>query len=85
MRRQITRTLGAVLAIGLTFVASAAPAAARVRGRESLSGVIVASGESGARAVVTSVIVARGAFAGAGRLVEVANRPGDLSVVILIR
>ena len=73
--------LGAVLAVWLTFAASLAPAAAPATGKESIRGLIIVSGESGARTVVTSVIVARGVFAGAGRIVEVASRPGDPSNV----
>jgi hypothetical protein len=37
----------------------------------------VASGVSGTRTVTTSVIVFKGAFSGAGRIVEVDNLPGD--------
>jgi hypothetical protein len=46
-------------------------------GRQLFAGTIVASGESGSRSVVNSVIFARGAFTGIGRIVEVENRPGD--------
>ena len=81
MRRQIIGVLGAVLAVWLTLAASLAPAAARATGKESLRGVIVVSGESGSRNVVSTLIVARGIFAGAGRIVEVASRPGDPSNV----
>jgi hypothetical protein len=77
VRRQITGVISSVLAIGLTLAVSVAPAATRAKGNESMRGVIVASDESGARHVVTSLIVARGVFAGAGRIVEVASRPGD--------
>jgi hypothetical protein len=77
MRREVTAALGTLLAIGLTLVATVAPAAARTTGKQSFRGVIVASGESGTRTVVSTVIVARGVFTGDGRVVEVANRPGD--------
>src|SRR3954447_25230836 len=77
MRREVTAALGTLLAIGLTLVATVAPAAARTTGKQSFRGVIVASGESGIRTVVSTVIVARGVFMGDGRVVEVANRPGD--------
>jgi hypothetical protein len=77
MRRQVRATVGAVLVVGLTLVGSAAPAAARISGKESFKGAIVASGESGTRTVVSSVIVASGVFTGSGRVVEVQNRPGD--------
>jgi hypothetical protein len=66
-----------VLAVGLTLVASVAPAAARTTGRESIRGTIVASAESGTRTVLSSLFVATGAFRGTGRDAEVANRPGD--------
>src|SRR5205085_7112471 len=77
MRRQITGTLGTVLAVGLTLATSVALAAPRATGKETFRGVVVASGESDARSVVTSLIVARGVFAGGGRIVEIASRPGD--------
>ena len=77
MRRDITTAVGTLLAIGLTLAATVAPATARTTGKQSFRGVIVASGESGTRTVVSTVIVARGVFTGDGRVVEVANRPGD--------
>ena len=43
--------------------------------RQSFEGTIIASGESGKRTVVNSLIVARGVFTGSGRIVEVDNRP----------
>jgi hypothetical protein len=67
--------VGAVLAAGLTLTPSLA--SARTTGKESIQGTIVASGASGSRRVVSSMIVARGAFTGTGRDVEVQNRPGD--------
>jgi hypothetical protein len=81
MRREVRTALGVLLAIGLTLVATVAPAAARTTGKESFRGVIVASGESGTRTVVTPLVVARGVFTGDGRVVEVANRPGDPDTV----
>src|SRR3954447_1487898 len=77
MRREVTAALGTLLAIGLTLVATVAPAAARPAGKQSFRGVIVASGESGTRTVVSTLVAAKGVVSGAGRLVEVANRPGD--------
>jgi hypothetical protein len=77
MRRKVRAALGAMLAVGLTLVASSAPAAAPTTGRQSFKGTIIASGESGKRTVVNSLIVARGVFTGSGRIVEVDNRPGD--------
>jgi hypothetical protein len=77
MKRPVRAVLGTALAVGLTLVAAVAPATAKTTGRESIRGVIVASGESGMRTVVSSLIVAQGRFTGSGRDVEVANRPGD--------
>jgi hypothetical protein len=77
MKYQVGSAPAAVLAVGLTFVAAVAPAAARTSGRESIRGTIVASGESGTRTLLSSVFVATGAFTGTGHDVEVANRPGD--------
>lgn len=77
MRREITATLAALLGIALTLVASVAPAAAGTGGKQSFSGVIVASGAAGTRTVVSTLVVATGVVTGHGRVVEVANRPGD--------
>jgi hypothetical protein len=77
MRRQVRAAFGAMLAVGLTLVGSVAPAAARTKGNESFRGVIVASGSSGTRTLVSTLVVARGVFTGAGRIVEVKSRPGD--------
>jgi hypothetical protein len=68
---------GALLAVGMTFVASAAPAVASTSGSETFNGTIVTSGVSRVRTVVNSVVVAHGVFKGAGRIVEVDNLPGD--------
>jgi hypothetical protein len=77
MRWRISRVLGLVLAVGLTLASSASAAAPRASGPESFRGVLVASGESGARTVISSLIVTKGVFTGAGTIVEVPNRPGD--------
>jgi len=76
MRRHVRGTLGALLAIGIALAVSA-PAAAQTSGNETFSGVIVTSGLSGTRVVVSSVVVAKGVFNGVGRVVEVQNLPGD--------
>jgi hypothetical protein len=81
MRRRITMALGIVLAVGLTLATSISLAAQRASGPESFRGVLVASGESGARTVISSLIVTRGVFTGAGTIVEVPNRPGDSDAV----
>jgi hypothetical protein len=77
MRRKVRAALGAMAAVGLTLVVSAAAATGPAPGRQSFKGTIVASGESGTRTVVNSLIVAKGVFTGSGRIVEVDNRPGD--------
>jgi hypothetical protein len=82
MRRQVRRVPGTALAVGLMLAAPIAPAAAQGTGKESFKGVIVASGDSGTRTVVSSVIVFKGVFNGAGRVVEVENRPGDPNNVL---
>src|SRR4051812_41628775 len=64
-------------AAGSRTDAHAVLASARTTGKESIKGTIVASGASGSRRVVSSLIVALGAFSGTGRDVEVPNRPGD--------
>jgi hypothetical protein len=71
---------GALLAAGTALAISAAPAipaAAATSGGETLSGSIVFAPVPGTntRTVISSVVVARGAFRGVGRFVEVV--PGD--------
>lgn len=82
MRRYVSAALGIMLGAGLPLVLSVAPATARTTGREAIKGTIVATSASGARTVVSSLIVARGVFTGIGRDVEVANRPGDPENVV---
>jgi hypothetical protein len=53
------------------------PAAAGTSGKEAFRGQIIAPAVSGTRHVVSSIVVAKGVFTGAGKIVEVANRPGD--------
>src|SRR5262245_30456635 len=73
MKRQLTVAL---LAAGIAAAVWAvpAPAAAVTSGSESFHGMII-KGRTGA--VITSVVVAKGVFHGAGRIVETASRPGD--------
>jgi hypothetical protein len=68
--------LGVSLAVGIAL-AVASPAAAQTSGTETFNGVIVTSGVSGERVVVSSVVVANGAFDGVGRIVEIPNLPDD--------
>jgi hypothetical protein len=77
MKRQMSwALLAGAIALGATAV-TAVPAAAATSGNETFKGIIVASGVSGTRTVITSVIIAKGAFSGVGRIVEVDNQPGD--------
>jgi hypothetical protein len=70
---------GALLAAGTALAISAAPAmpAAAASGSETFSGTIVFGAVPGTntRTVISSVVVAKGAFRGVGRFVEVV--PGD--------
>jgi hypothetical protein len=80
----VNRQVGGAIAIAAALAAALAvsdAARAATSGRETFSGVIVASGASGARQVVGSVVVARGVFDGVGRIVEVDNLPGDADSV----
>jgi len=54
-----------------------APTAGAASGAQTFRGAIVASGVSGERTVITTVVVATGVFNGVGRIVEVPNLPGD--------
>jgi len=77
MKRQMSwALLAGAIALGAATV-TAAPAAAATSGSETFKGTIVASGVSGTRTVITSVIIAKGVFSGVGRIVEVDNQPGD--------
>ena len=70
----------ALLAGGIalaTAAATAAPAGAANSGNQKFKGAIVTSGVSGTRTVITTVVIAKGAFSGVGRVVEVENQPGD--------
>lgn len=77
MKRQMSwALLAGAIALAASTV-TAAPAAAATSGNQTFKGTIVASGVSGTRTVITSVIIAKGAFSGVGRIVEVDNLPGD--------
>ena len=69
----------AVIGVLLITAASsiAPPIATAATGTQKFDGVIVASGATGTRHVVATVIVGRGVFKGVGRIVEVQNLPGD--------
>jgi len=76
-KRQRSWALLAVVIALAAGTATPAPAAAATSGSETLRGTIVTSGVSGARTVITSPIIAKGAFSGVGRIVEVPNLPRD--------
>jgi hypothetical protein len=77
MSRQARAILGVLLATGILAV-FASGASAATSGSESFSGTIVAKADaSGNRTVLATVLRARGAFNGVGRIVEVDNLPGD--------
>jgi|tagenome__1003787_1003787.scaffolds.fasta_scaffold20981394_4 hypothetical protein len=74
-RKLITALASSAVAVVATLVFALAAGAAS--GQESFKGVIVATGTSGERTVVSSVVIARGAFNGVGRIVERDNLPSD--------
>ena len=76
MTRRHLKKVAVVFAAGAALVL-AAPAGAHTSGSETFKGLIVASGASGTRTVVSSVVVAKGVFNGVGRIVEVDNLPTD--------
>jgi len=76
MRREVRTALGALLAVGIALAVST-PAGAQTSGNETFNDVIVTSGLSGTRVVVSSVVRAKGVFSGVGRIVEIPNLPGD--------
>jgi hypothetical protein len=69
------------LARGLIFSAALlgalAPVAGAAGGRQSFRGMIGTTGVAGRRHVIASVVVGKGVYDGVGKVVEVANRPGD--------
>jgi hypothetical protein len=69
-------TLVAALLAGAT--ALSAPSVARAAsGPQSFTGTIIADAAGGERHIVTSTVIAHGAFNGVGAIVEVPNQPGD--------
>jgi hypothetical protein len=73
----IVRAVAGAVSVAVMVALSAGPAAARTTGKESFSGQIIAPAGSGTRHIASSIVAARGVFAGAGKIVEVANKPGD--------
>jgi hypothetical protein len=67
----------AVLVGAIIFVLSGAAPAAAASGTESFGGVILTSGRSGTRTVLSSAVLAKGVFNGVGHVVEIQNLPSD--------
>ena len=76
MKRHVSWALLAAGTAVAAAVTTTAPAAA-TSGSQTVNGTIVASGVSGTRTVITSVVIFKGAFNGVGKIVEVDNLPGD--------
>jgi hypothetical protein len=66
----------AILLAGATAL-SAASAAGAASGPQTFNGTLVTDAAGGERHIVTSTVVAHGAFDGVGTIVEVPNQPGD--------
>ena len=69
MKRQVSWALLAAGTAVAAAVATAAPAAAATSGSQTVKGIIVASGVSGTRTVINSVVIFKGAFNGVGKIV----------------
>lgn len=76
MTKKGKATLCALLAAG-SLAAFASAATAQTSGHETCDGTIVARATVGERTLLSSVIRAKGAFNGVGRIVEVASEPAD--------
>jgi hypothetical protein len=76
MKSRLRVALAVALVSSVGFI-DAGTAFAQTTGGETFHGVIVASGRSGSREVVSSVVVAKGVFRGVGRIVEVESLPTD--------
>ena len=74
--RNFLATAGLV-AMSLAVAFAPAPATAAGQGSETFNGVLLASGATGSRVVLTTAVVMRGVFNGVGRIVEVPNLPTD--------
>jgi hypothetical protein len=79
MKRQARNFLATsgLIAISLAVAFAPAPATAAGQGSETFNGVLLASGATGSRIVLTTAVVMRGVFNGVGRIVEVPNLPTD--------
>jgi hypothetical protein len=79
MKRQARYFLATVGLVAMLLVIgfASAPATAAGQGSETFNGVLLASGATGSRVVLTTAVVMRGVFNGVGRIVEVPNLPTD--------
>ena len=79
MKRQARNFLATagLVTMSLAVGFAPAPATAAGQGTETFNGVLLASGATGSRVVLTTAVVTRGVFNGVGRIVEVPNLPTD--------
>jgi hypothetical protein len=70
MKRRTRNFLGTagLVAMSLAVAFAPAPASAATQGSETFNGVLLASGATGSRVVLTTAVVMRGAFNGVGRI-----------------
>src|SRR4051812_16682679 len=73
-------TTSGIVAMLLAIALAPTPAAAG-QGSETFNGVLLVSGATGSRVVLTTAVVMRGVFNGVGRIVEVPNLPTDHDTV----
>lgn len=71
------RSRQVVLAALVVLAGAFASSAGAGSGSQTFKALIVASGASGGREIVAAPVIAKGAFTGVGRLVEIPNQPGD--------
>ena len=76
MRRQTKAVLGVLVAAGILAV-FASGANATTSGNETVDVTLIVRAVAGERTVLASVVRAKGAFDGVGRIVEVPSQPGD--------
>jgi hypothetical protein len=77
MKRMSRLMCGGLVALAAVTTIHVGPAGAHDGSNQQFKGVIVASGETGARQVVATRVRARGVFDGVGHVVELDNLPGD--------
>jgi hypothetical protein len=77
LRSYSRNALAVALLSGVGMVDASTVATAGTSGDQHFSGMIVASGRSGGRDVLSSVIIGRGVVRGVGRIVEIDSLPTD--------